>query len=102
MTATTEGDEFVAWVNDVVMPRIGPYPAGKIMLAHKKQTTRLVKCECMTCQYPVRTTRIWIDGHGAPHCPTHGAMWCAHNLKRLPLTTNPAASARPFIFRRNI
>lgn len=74
MPATTESDEFVAWVNDVVVPKIGPYPAGKIIWQRKKQTTRLVKCECVTCQYPVRTTRIWIDNHGAPHCPTHGAM----------------------------
>jgi hypothetical protein len=74
MTATSESEEFVAWVNDVVVPRIGPYPAGRITWQHKKQTTRLVKCECVTCQYPVRTTRIWIDNHGAPHCPSHGAM----------------------------
>jgi hypothetical protein len=74
MTATTESTEFVAWVNNVVVPKIGPYPAGRIMLERKKQTTRLVKCECETCQYPVRTTRIWIEGHGAPHCPDHGAM----------------------------
>jgi hypothetical protein len=74
MTATSESEEFITWVNDVVVPRIGPYPAGRITWQHKKQTTRLVKCECTTCQYPVRTTRIWIDAHGAPHCPTHGAM----------------------------
>jgi hypothetical protein len=74
MTATTESAAFVAWVNDTVVPRIGPYPAGKIIWQHKKQTTRLVKSQCETCSYPVRTTRVWIDGHGAPHCPDHGAM----------------------------
>ena len=74
MTATGESDEFVAWVDNVVVPRIGPYPAGRIKWEHKKQTTRMMKCECTTCQYPVRTTRIWIDNHGTPHCPTHGAM----------------------------
>jgi hypothetical protein len=74
MTATSESPEFIEWVNDVVVPRIGPYPAGRITWQHKKQTTRLVKCECITCQYPVRTTRIWIDQHGTPHCPSHGAM----------------------------
>jgi hypothetical protein len=73
MTATGESAEFVSWVNDIVVPRIGPYPAGRIKWQHKKQTTRLVKCE-----YPVRTTRIWIDTHGTPHCPSHGAMFeCA-------------------------
>lgn len=74
MTATSESPEFVEWVDNDVVPRIGPYPAGRIKWEHKKQTTQLVKCECNTCQYPVRTTRIWIDNHGAPHCPTHGAM----------------------------
>ena len=74
MTATTESADFVAWVDDVVVPKIGPYPAGKIIWQRKKQTTRLVKCECTTCQYPVRTTPLLIDGHGAPHCPEHGAM----------------------------
>ena len=74
MPATTESPEFISWVNDIVVPRIGPYPAGRIKWDHKKQTTRLIKCECPTCQYPVRTTRLWIDGHGTPHCPDHGAM----------------------------
>lgn len=74
MTATGESPEFVAWVNDIVVPRIGPYPAGRITWTHKKQTTRLIKCECNVCNYPVRTTRQWIDGHGTPHCPDHGAM----------------------------
>lgn len=74
MTATTESDEFVAWVNDVVIPKIGPYPAGKILLNYRKQTTRMVKCECSTCQYPVRTTRLWIENKGPPHCPKHGPM----------------------------
>jgi hypothetical protein len=74
MTATTETDEFVEWVNGVLVPKIGPYPAGKIIWKHKTQTTRMIKCECSTCSYPVRTTKVWIDGHGAPHCPDHGAM----------------------------
>jgi hypothetical protein len=37
MRATTESDEFVAWVNDVVVPRIGPYPAGKIKWERKTE-----------------------------------------------------------------
>ncbi len=31
---------------------IGRYPAGKLRLTYRKQTTRLVKCVCATCQYP--------------------------------------------------
>jgi hypothetical protein len=74
MTATTESPAFIEWVSDVVIPRIGPYPAGRITWQHKKQTIRNIKCQCATCQYPVRTTRQWIDNHGTPHCPSHGAM----------------------------
>jgi SprT-like family len=74
MTATEEGPEFIGWVDNHVVPRIGKYPAGKIMLTHKPQTTRMIKCQCATCEYPVRTTKLWIEGHGTPHCPTHGAM----------------------------
>jgi hypothetical protein len=46
----------------------------KILLNYRKQTTRMVKCECATCHYPVRTTRLWIESQGAPHCPAHGTM----------------------------
>ena len=74
MTATTEGPEFYEWVNDVVVPAIGLYPAGNIKLTYKKQTTRMIKCQCVTCSYPVRTTRQWLEGMGPPHCPVHGAM----------------------------
>jgi hypothetical protein len=74
MTSTTESDAFIAWVNDIVVPKIGPYPAGKILLNYKKQTTRLVKCECLTCHYPVRTTRMLLESKGPPHCPQHGEM----------------------------
>src|SRR5258708_6357288 len=74
MTATTESDAFAAWVNDVVVADIGRYPAGKLRLTYRKQTTRLVKCVCATCQYPARTTRVWLDASGPPHCPEHRAM----------------------------
>jgi hypothetical protein len=30
MPATGESEEFITRVNDVVVPRIGPYPAGRI------------------------------------------------------------------------
>jgi hypothetical protein len=72
MTATVESDAFIAWVNGVVVPKIGAYPVGKLLLTYRKQTTRMIKCECETCQYPARTTRVWIDAHGAPCCPIHG------------------------------
>lgn len=42
----------------------------------KKQSTRLLKCECETCGYTVRTTAKWLEV-GPPHCPEHGAMQVA-------------------------
>jgi hypothetical protein len=35
----------------------------------KKQSTRLIKCECADCKYVVRTTKKWLDDKGAPICP---------------------------------
>jgi hypothetical protein len=36
----------------------------------------MIKCECETCGYIVRTARRWIEEMGAPHCPAHGPMTC--------------------------
>jgi hypothetical protein len=42
----------------------------------KKQTTRLLKAECLGigCGYTVRVAARWIADCGPPHCPKHGAM----------------------------
>jgi len=70
MTATTESESFVDYAKSVIAV-IGEYPAGNINpIMIKKQTTRLVKCECDGCGYTVRTTRKWIEAAGAPICPT--------------------------------
>lgn len=56
---------------------LGPFPhAGLNPSAGptKKQTTRMIKCECAECGYACRTSRQWIDDVGAPHCPKHGSM----------------------------
>lgn len=36
----------------------------------------MLKCECATCGYTVRTARKWLETAGAPLCPLpgHGAM----------------------------
>lgn len=70
MTATTESPEFIAWAKTVIKT-LGDYPAGRLSLAgRKKQSTRLLKCECETCGYNVRVTRKWVESSGAPICPT--------------------------------
>lgn len=79
MTATEAGPEFKAWAKGII-DRIGPYPAGSLSLeaVRKKQSTRLLKCECLECDYVARVTKKWIVEAGAPLCPVddHGQMIC--------------------------
>lgn len=81
MTCTTAGPELVevmrGWSKD-----LGTYPHGVMRPgdadtnAPKKQSTRMIKCECEHCGYSVRTTRKWLEEAGAPICPLkgHGPM----------------------------
>lgn len=32
----------------------------------------MLKCECSTCGYTVRTARKWLETAGAPLCPVEG------------------------------
>lgn len=74
MTATKAGDKFINFVSPYLKV-IGKYPHSKIKYKNdKKQTTRLIKCECKICGYIVRVTRTWLDKEGSPHCPLHGSM----------------------------
>jgi hypothetical protein len=66
--ATRGGNEFNAWVRDELLPVIGKYPARAILQEEKKQTTRLIKCQCDRCGYIARVTRQWIDSGGPPTC----------------------------------
>lgn len=77
MRATTIGPELRKVLEDMAN-HLGPYPHGglsqvEMQKQRKKQTTRLIKCECEECGYTVRTTRQWIN-IGLPHCPNHGEM----------------------------
>ena len=72
LTATTEGKEFFKWARPV-LKKLGKYPHAALNPGNgpvKKQTTRLIKCECEDCGFVFRTTRTWIDNcdHGM-HCP---------------------------------
>ena len=76
MTATVPGDAFKAMIAPI-LEKLGEYPHAKLDAStRKKQTTRLVKCHCVTCGYTVRTTSKWL-ALGAPHCPAHGEMTAA-------------------------
>lgn len=68
MTATIPGEAFKQSVQPII-DNLGPYPHASVDLSQrKKQSTRLVKCECTACGYIARTTTKWIDNVGAPLC----------------------------------
>ena len=80
MRATTPGEAFLAAVAPI-LDAVGPLPHARLdtdgeSTAPKKQKTRMLKCECATCGYTVRTARKWLELAGAPLCPIedHGRM----------------------------
>jgi hypothetical protein len=75
LTATTGSADFLAHCN-TLMEKLGPYPHAALNPSDrptKKQTTRLIKCEC-DCGCSVRITRKWLDEVGAPTCG------CGHKM----------------------
>ena len=78
MTSTFGGERFRNAATEIIED-IGPYPHGaldarKMSNGIKKQSTRLIKCECDVCGYNARVTSKWLDEIGPPHCPKHGEM----------------------------
>ena len=79
MTSTTNGPPMVEFAERFIKAH-GAYPAGSLLKTGrgKKQSTRLIKCECVQegCGYIVRTTRKWIEEKGPPRCgvKAHGPM----------------------------
>lgn len=71
LTATHAGEELRKSACDWA-GKLGDYPHAQLNPGYrptKKQTTRLIKCECPKCGYNVRVTRKWLDESGAPLCP---------------------------------
>jgi len=71
LTATGAGEALVAEMKKW-LEKLGRYPHATLNPADrptKKQTTRMVKCECGECGYIARTSMKWIDDVGAPLCP---------------------------------
>jgi hypothetical protein len=73
MTATVAGDGLKQHIA-VWLKHLPPYPHDALDIhkgggdGPKKQGTRMIKCECATCGYSVRTSQKWIDV-GNPVCP---------------------------------
>ena len=69
MTATVAGPELRAQL-EAISKTLGAYPHGKLTKSgRKKQTTRMLKCECTECGFVCRTTKKWLLDLGAPFCP---------------------------------
>jgi hypothetical protein len=68
MTATVAGEALQERLNALIV-MLGEYPHALLTESDKKQSTRMIKCECANCGYIVRTSQKWIDELGAPICP---------------------------------
>ena len=69
-TATTAGKALRARLAKLDKT-LGGYPHDTLNVnaGKKKQTTRLVKVECVDCDYIARVTRKPLDAYGPPICP---------------------------------
>lgn len=73
MTATVAGEDLKARL-DGIAEGLGEYPHAALKAGGpgtKKQTTRMLKVECQSSGYTLRTTRKWLEEYGAPFCPCH-------------------------------
>lgn len=75
MTATTAGNDLAMKLQDITN-RLGayPHPALSGEPSKPKQSTRLIKVQCIDCDYTVRTTQKWLDV-GLPTCPCGTEMY---------------------------
>jgi len=68
LTSTNAGEKLMS---DMLgwQKSLGIYPHSQLkgMAPTKKQSTRLLKCECPECGYVIRTTQKWIET-GLPTC----------------------------------
>jgi hypothetical protein len=61
--------ELPSWAKPIV-DELPAYPHASLTLPEvKKQTTRLLKVECVPCNYIARVSRATLDRLGAPVCP---------------------------------
>jgi len=71
LTSTNAGEklisEFSTWT--AVLGEYPHSPLNGLKAPGKKQSTRLLKCECGGCGYTIRITQKWLD-IGAPDCPS--------------------------------
>jgi hypothetical protein len=65
-------NHFLAKQIKLIIAELGPYPHARLNLSLnpiKKQTTRMIKLECLACGYIVRTSRLNVAERGPVLCP---------------------------------
>jgi len=72
-TATTAGDAWRAWALPII-EELGPLPHAALSGAaggstEKKQSTRMIKCECVSCGFVFRTSSKWLEAGSDLRCP---------------------------------
>ena len=68
MTSTTASPDLVDQIN-IWIAESGEYPHAPLTQSNiKKQSTRMIKCVCLECDYQVYTSRKWLD-IAMPTCP---------------------------------
>ena len=70
-TATIAGPEWHKWA-DPIIEALGPLPHSQhnvMSNGTKKQTTRMIKCECDICGFTFRTSAKWIENTADIRCP---------------------------------
>lgn len=75
-TATVAGDH-LRYALEALARELGPYRHSKLTYKRargRKQGTRMKKVTCDECGYIARTTRKWLEAHGAPICPCNGQV----------------------------
>lgn len=72
MTATVASNELLDVLRDEVVSKIGVYPHAKLNISLspiKKQASRMIKMECISCGYIARTSQTNLNDHGPVLCP---------------------------------
>lgn len=82
-TGSEPTPEFMTWAGPLI-DSLSPYPHRRLnvrgaVAQKKKQTGRMLKCECAACGYTARTTRKWLEDAGTPICPVDGHGPMAHD-----------------------
>lgn len=74
MTATVAGPRWREWALPI-LAELGAMPGAPLREFHSgkpKQSTRLIKCECDSCDFTFRTTRKHLDANpNGLRCPSH-------------------------------